>query len=62
MKNLIIVQARVGSSRLPGKMLMDLMGETLLMRLLERIARATVPAQIVVATTMATEDDAIVAV
>lgn len=62
MKNLIIVQARVGSSRLPGKVLMDLMGETLLMRLLERIARATVPAQIVVATTMATEDDAIVAV
>ncbi len=62
MKNLIIVQARVGSSRLPGKVLMDLLGEPLLVRLLERIGRATVPAQILVATTTAAEDDAIVAV
>jgi len=41
---------------------MDLLGEPLLVRLLERIGRATVPAQMVVATTTVFEDDAVVAV
>jgi spore coat polysaccharide biosynthesis protein SpsF len=60
-KDLIVVQARVGSSRLPGKVLLDVLGEPLLARQLERIQRATVAAEIVVATTTAAEDDAIVA-
>lgn len=40
MKYLGIVQARCGSSRLPGKILMDLAGKPVLQRVLERAARS----------------------
>jgi spore coat polysaccharide biosynthesis protein SpsF len=55
-----IVQARVGSTRLPGKVLMDLSGDTVLARVLCRLARATQIDEIVVATTTAAADEAIV--
>ncbi len=63
MKNgvLIIVQARCGSSRLPGKVLLDVCGKPLLARMIERLERLRTPARIVVATTMEAEDDAVVA-
>ena len=35
----LIIQARVGSTRLPGKSLMDLAGKPLVARLLERVKR-----------------------
>jgi spore coat polysaccharide biosynthesis protein SpsF len=38
-KVVLVVQARMGSSRLPGKSLMDLAGKPLLERLLERVQR-----------------------
>jgi spore coat polysaccharide biosynthesis protein SpsF (cytidylyltransferase family) len=56
---LVIVQARVGSSRLPGKVLADLCGRPLLAWLLQRIRGAELTAGVVVATTVAREDDAI---
>src|SRR5215475_4721846 len=55
-----IVQARMGSTRLRGKVLMDLGGKTVLARVVHRLRRATHVDRIVVATTDAATDDAIV--
>jgi len=55
-----IIQARMGSSRLPGKVLRDLCGATMLARGIERLRRARMLDAIVVATTTGSEDDAIV--
>ena len=38
---ILILQARMGSSRLPGKSMMDLAGEPLVGRILERVKRCT---------------------
>src|SRR5262245_21894249 len=54
-----VIQARVGSSRLPGKVLMNLGGGTVLERLVERVRRSRLKGEIVVATTMEPADDAI---
>ena len=59
MKTLIVVQARTGSSRLPGKVLLPLAGRPMLARQLERIRAATTPFEVVVATTVGPEDDPI---
>jgi spore coat polysaccharide biosynthesis protein SpsF len=55
-----IIQARMGSTRLPGKVLMDLGGETVLARVVGRLQRARLVNKIVVATTDSAADDAIV--
>jgi spore coat polysaccharide biosynthesis protein SpsF len=55
-----IIQARMGSTRLPGKVLMDLGGETVLARVVGRLRRSGGINEIVVATTDAVADDAIV--
>ncbi|MFC7669568.1 cytidylyltransferase domain-containing protein [Hymenobacter humi] len=39
-KILTVVQARMGSSRLPGKILLPLAGQPLLVRMVERVQRA----------------------
>jgi spore coat polysaccharide biosynthesis protein SpsF len=59
-KPLIVIQARLGSSRLPGKILLDLAGAPLLVRMVERVARIKTPATIVVATTTDAADDQVV--
>ena len=56
----IIVQARMGSSRLPGKVLMDLHGRPLLERQIERLRRSMTADAIVIATSTHARDDAIV--
>ncbi|MGY6216722.1 cytidylyltransferase domain-containing protein [Methylolobus aquaticus] len=56
---LIVVQARMTSTRLPGKVLMELGGQPLLLRMLERLQRVRTPHCIVVATTTDAEDDPI---
>lgn len=54
---LAIVQARMSSTRFPGKVLKDLQGKPMITRQLERVARATSIDQIVVATSQQHEDD-----
>jgi spore coat polysaccharide biosynthesis protein SpsF len=61
MKNtLVVVQARTGSSRLPGKVLLPLAGRPLLVRMLERVTAAKSGFDVVVATTTDASDDAVV--
>lgn len=55
-----IIQARVGSKRLPGKVLMDLGGQPVLRRVLDRVALVPSIHKIVVATSTMPEDDLIV--
>lgn len=55
----VIVQARMGSTRLPGKVLMPIAGRPLLGHVLARLARATHPVTVVVATSDLPQDGAI---
>lgn len=55
-----IIQARMNSSRLPGKVLQDVAGRTMLARVVRRVRRATRIDRVVVATTCGAKDDAIV--
>jgi spore coat polysaccharide biosynthesis protein SpsF len=54
-----IVQARMGSQRLPGKVLKTVCGKTLLEHQMERMLRATSLKRIVVATSVSKPDDTI---
>ena len=51
-KIVAVVQARMGSSRLPGKVLMDLNGSTVIEVLLKRLSKSTLIDKIVVATSI----------
>lgn len=57
MSTVVIVQSRMGSTRLPGKVMMPLAGKPILSRLLERLDRMKVPHRTVVATTTSAADD-----
>jgi glutamate-1-semialdehyde aminotransferase/spore coat polysaccharide biosynthesis protein SpsF (cytidylyltransferase family) len=52
-----IVQARMGATRLPGKVLADVGGESMLARIVSRLEQATLVQKIVVATSDAADDD-----
>jgi spore coat polysaccharide biosynthesis protein SpsF len=56
-----VIQARVGSSRLPGKVLEDIGGRTMLARVVTRARRASRLDMVIVATTDEPADDAVVA-
>jgi len=60
-KRVIIVQARLGSTRLPGKVLMDLAGRPMLAQQIVRLRRCRQAEAIVIATTTNPLDDPIVA-
>jgi spore coat polysaccharide biosynthesis protein SpsF len=60
MKIVAIIQARMGSSRLPQKVLKDLVGATVLDRVLNRLGRSELIGELLVATTTEPADDAIV--
>lgn len=55
-----VIQARVSSTRLPGKAMLPLCGEPLLIRMVERVASAKNVGKVIVATTTHVEDNAIV--
>lgn len=59
-RTVAIVQARLGSSRLPGKVLLPFRGEPMLAHVMHRAARATSLDDVVLATTLRPEDDPIV--
>jgi spore coat polysaccharide biosynthesis protein SpsF len=56
-RTLVVVQARTGSSRLPGKVLLPVAGAPVLVRMLERVLAARTRFELVVATTGRSEDD-----
>ncbi len=60
-KVLGIVQARMSSSRLPGKVLLDIDGQPMLARVVARARRAKMVDEVVVATTTDLADDAVAA-
>lgn len=59
MSTAIVVQARMGSSRLPGKVLKDIAGRPMLSYQMERLRRVKRAERIVVATTDQPADDAV---
>ncbi len=52
-----IIQARMGSNRLPGKVVLDLAGEPMLARVVQRVQRAEELDEVVIATTTESADD-----
>ena len=61
MKTIAIIQARMGSTRLPGKVLTDICGKPLIQRVIERVAAARGLDAVIVATTTDHADDILVA-
>jgi len=60
LKVVAIVQARMGSTRLPGKVLLDLAGKSILGRVVERLGRAHAIHEVLIATTDSPRDELIV--
>lgn len=59
MKTVAIIQARMGSTRLPGKILKDLMGKSVLQHVIERVKQSQSIDEIVIATTTLNSDDVV---
>lgn len=55
-RTVLILQARMGSTRLPGKSMMDLAGAPLVGRIIERAKRCSLADEVVLATTEKPED------
>jgi spore coat polysaccharide biosynthesis protein SpsF len=60
MRIVAIIQARMGSSRLPGKVLTDIGGATMLAQVVRRLRAAQRIAEVVIATSTAADDDTVV--
>lgn len=61
LQTVAILQARMGSSRLPGKVLLDLAGKSMIQRVFERVQRAQTVDSVLVATTTDPSDDPVAA-
>lgn len=60
MKTVAVIQVRMGSTRLPGKVMMEIVGKPILELLIERLRHSKLIDRIVVATTNLKKDDVIV--
>lgn len=60
MKKVVIIQARMGSTRLPGKVMLEIKGKTVLTHVVERVKYCKNIDDIVVATSLNKNDDLIV--
>lgn len=58
-KTTAIIQARMGSTRLPGKVMKNLLGKTVLAHVIERVKQAKILDDIIIATTKKDDDDCI---
>lgn len=56
-RTIAIIQARMGSSRLPGKVMMALEGKPVLWHVIERVKQARSIDDVVIATTIEAQDD-----
>lgn len=56
MYNIAVIQARMGASRLPGKVMMELIGKPVLWHVVSRVRRSSYVDEVVVATTFQRED------
>jgi len=54
-----IIQARMGSTRLQGKVMLDIMGKPVLWHVVNRVSKARLINKLIVATTVNSEDDII---
>jgi spore coat polysaccharide biosynthesis protein SpsF len=61
MRTVAIIQARMGSTRLPGKVMLPLAGRPMLDQVIERVRLSVNIDDVVVATSVRSEDEAIVA-
>jgi len=59
MKVVTIIQARMSSNRLPGKIMLPILGKPLLLRMIERVQKAQLIGKLVVATSYNSDDDEI---
>lgn len=59
MKTGVIIQTRMGSTRLPGKVMLELFGKPVIQHVIERIGQSKEIDEIVIATTNLTQDDVI---
>jgi spore coat polysaccharide biosynthesis protein SpsF (cytidylyltransferase family) len=59
MKTVAVIQARMGSTRLPNKVLADLGGSPMLAQVAARVRQARTVDEVVVATSTASQDDAV---
>ena len=57
---LAFLQARMGSERLPGKVLLKIQGQSILERVIRRLTAASTIEQVVVLTTVLDEDDQVI--
>lgn len=55
----VVVQARMGSTRLPGKIMMNIEGEPMLWHVVNRLNHCELPDKVVVATSNARADDVV---
>lgn len=55
-----IIQARMGSTRLSGKVMKEIQGKTVLQHVIERVGQSKLIDQIIIATTVHSRDDVIV--
>lgn len=60
MKTVVIIQARVGSTRLPGKVMKIISGSTVLEHVIKRVSQSKEINDIVIATTTLNNDDIII--
>lgn len=57
MKIVTVIQARMSSTRLPGKIMLPILGKPLLLRMTERVSFSKLAGMIVVATSLYKDDD-----
>jgi len=57
MRTVSVIQARMGSTRVPGKVMKDLKGSTVLSHIISRVKQANLIDDIVIATTTRSQDD-----